>query len=128
MQMQTVLGFRPNIFLRWHGGIYAITNTIDDRVYIGQSVCFAERLESHLRNLRRGKHANVGLQADWLHHGEECFSFDVLLSFRTTDLYRMRLDLTPYEDTFLRENISQAYNQIDARRGAAYSTLLATDR
>ena len=42
-------------------GIYMILNKINNKVYIGQSVNVGDRLDGHLRELRKGKHINVHL-------------------------------------------------------------------
>lgn len=52
-------------------GIYALINNVNGRFYIGSSVDVLARVRSHRHLLRKGKHANAFLQADWKKHREE---------------------------------------------------------
>ena len=56
-------------------GIYMIRNKINDKVYIGQSIHIQNRLDSHKRELRKGKHDSRHLQFAWDKYGEENFEF-----------------------------------------------------
>lgn len=60
------------------GGIYRI-NGPSGRFYIGQAVHFRKRWDHHLTFLRRGKHANRGLQDDFSSFGEDAFHFEKVL-------------------------------------------------
>lgn len=79
-------------------GIYAITNTLTDRVYYGQSKDCENRLRVHERALRGNYHHNPILQASWNKNGSKCFVFSLILSVAT--------DLTRLEKKF----ISEAYS------------------
>lgn len=73
--------------LLYHGhssdpGIYRITNAIDDRVYIGSTYRFSQRWHYHRRDLRRGRHGNAALQADFNRLGEAAFVFEVVAIIR----------------------------------------------
>lgn len=59
-------------------GIYKITNTVNGRVYIGQSCNIENRLAAHRRYLVRGAHDNKRLQRAWLKYGPEAFRFEQL--------------------------------------------------
>jgi hypothetical protein len=59
------------------GGIYQITGP-GGRPYIGSSDNVRRRWKSHKAELRRGRHHNAALQADWNEHGEAVFTFAVL--------------------------------------------------
>jgi group I intron endonuclease len=59
-------------------GIYCITNTINNKVYIGSTVNLDRRCKAHIRMLRAGIHHSPKLQASWNLHGESCFTFTVL--------------------------------------------------
>ena len=39
-------------------GIYTITNTIDNKVYVGYATNFRKRKAAHLSDLRKNKHKN----------------------------------------------------------------------
>lgn len=63
-----------------HGvqGIYIITNKINNKVYIGQSVDIRRRLVKHVALLRHNYHWNLHLQNAWNKYGEDNFEFDIL--------------------------------------------------
>jgi GIY-YIG catalytic domain len=59
-------------------GIYQIQNSHTGRVYIGQSRNIEARWNSHRDTLRKGKHINDALQADWEAYGEGAFTFTIV--------------------------------------------------
>lgn len=59
-------------------GIYKITNTIDNRSYIGQSKDIKLRFRKHKYRLNKGIHHNCFLQRAWDKYGETFFAFEVL--------------------------------------------------
>ena len=59
-------------------GIYKITNTMNGRVYIGQSCSIENRIAAHRRYLVRGAHDNTRLQRAWNKYGAESFTFEIL--------------------------------------------------
>ena len=59
-------------------GIYSITNTVNGKRNIGQSMDIRNRWNGHRGQLRRGFHPNRHLQAAWNKHGEDAFVFEVL--------------------------------------------------
>jgi len=67
-------------------GIYQIKNLKTNKVYIGSSENLEKRLKDHLKELKAGRHANKKLQNSWKKHGEENFSFDVILLCSEEDL------------------------------------------
>ena len=58
--------------------IYAITNTITGRCYIGSTCYKTDRWSKHRNDLRKGVHGNPHLQASWTKHGENSFTFEIL--------------------------------------------------
>lgn len=58
--------------------IYIIRNEINGKVYIGQTVDYQKRKNSHISHLNRGAHFNRYLQAAWAKYGQAAFSFEVL--------------------------------------------------
>ena len=58
-------------------GIYKITNTLNGKVYIGQSINVQERFYEHKRKLRLQQHFNKYLQNAYNKHGEY-FEFEVI--------------------------------------------------
>ena len=61
-------------------GLYAIRNSINDKVYIGQAVDTSERWSAHRSALNRGNHHNSHLQHAWNKYGEEVFYFELLMA------------------------------------------------
>ena len=59
-------------------GVYAIINSMNQRKYIGSSFDTRRRCVNHKCKLRKNKHPNAYLQADWNKCGEDKFSFVVL--------------------------------------------------
>jgi len=59
-------------------GIYKITNKLNGRIYIGSAKRFKERWKQHSYSLRKQKHSNRFLQADFNKCGEEAFVFEVI--------------------------------------------------
>lgn len=59
-------------------GVYAITNRITSRKYVGETKDLSDRKRFNLSALRRGKHHNHDLQAEFIEFGESSFDFDVL--------------------------------------------------
>lgn len=58
--------------------IYKITNIVNKKVYIGQTVNFKKRKYNHIRELRNNEHFNSGLQEDWNEYKESSFIFEVI--------------------------------------------------
>lgn len=59
-------------------GIYSITNIINNKKYIGQSVDIKCRLRNHKWDLRHNKHHNDHLQQSFNKYGESYFIFDIV--------------------------------------------------
>ncbi len=59
-------------------GIYSITNIVNNKKYIGQSVDVKRRLRNHKWALKHNKHINDHLQKSFNKYGEDCFVFDVI--------------------------------------------------
>jgi group I intron endonuclease len=59
--------------------IYKISNTINNKVYVGQTKkVFHSRMNSHKCLLRNNKHYNKHLQLAWNKYGEASFTFEVI--------------------------------------------------
>tara|TARA_Y100000296_G_C5051910_1_gene195276 strand:- start:44 stop:655 length:612 start_codon:yes stop_codon:yes gene_type:complete len=57
---------------------YLIMNTINGKVYIGQSTQYSRRWADHRIRLRKNKHENKHLQRDYDEHGKDAFVFEVI--------------------------------------------------
>jgi len=56
-------------------GIYAIVNTLNNKMYIGSAINVERRGITHFSRLRRGTHASKHLQSSWNKHGASAFVF-----------------------------------------------------
>ena len=59
------------------GCVYSITNTINHKIYIGQTVNFKKRIYEHKRTLKLNKHKNKYLQNDYNEFGLSAFTFQL---------------------------------------------------
>lgn len=59
-------------------GIYCITNTVNNKKYIGRSISVYERFNSHLKDLLDNKHHSFHLQRSFNKYGRENFKFEIL--------------------------------------------------
>ena len=67
-------------------GIYIIVNTLNGKVYIGQTVDIETRWKKHINDLKGNRHCNFHLQRAWNVYGEDIFSFSVVRECREEDL------------------------------------------
>lgn len=59
--------------------IYSIVSKINGKKYIGQTINFLHRKNTHLSLLRRNKHDNKKLQNTFNKYGEQNFDFNIIL-------------------------------------------------
>lgn len=59
-------------------GIYKITNTESNKVYIGQSLDLKRRMAKHIQALRNKNHTNQHLQLSFNEYGEDSFKFEIV--------------------------------------------------
>ena len=59
-------------------GVYKITNTINGKIYVGESTGYPTRFNKHKNRLKRGVHENPGLQTDYDQHSLDVFDFQVI--------------------------------------------------
>ena len=76
----------PNPALSRQAGIYMIVHDASGKLYVGSAVDLCRRHGEHQRMFRRGAHENDHLQKAWNKHGQEAFTFVVLLYCAPADL------------------------------------------
>jgi group I intron endonuclease len=64
-------------YLQGKPGIYKITNTVNNKIYIGCASNIRTRVNGHLYDLRRNMHSNSYLQKSWNKYGESIFVFKI---------------------------------------------------
>jgi group I intron endonuclease len=69
-------------------GIYKITNTKNNKIYIGSSVDIKKRKEKHFWMLQKGIHDNKFLQSSYNRNGKENFIFDIIEMCDKKDLVK----------------------------------------
>lgn len=87
-------------------GIYKITNKINNKVYIGQSIDLERRIKDHIRGLNNGYGHNSHIQSSWNKYGELNFKFEVI---HITDLTE---ELNVLETYYINK-----YNSTDPSKG-----------
>ena len=82
-------------------GIYAISNKVTGKEYIGSAVNLRCRWNQHVHKLKTGNHSSPKLQASWDKHGHENFIF------RPIEMVSDRNDLIAREQHWL--DVTQAH-------------------
>ena len=59
-------------------GVYRITTSQSDKIYIGTSANLPAKLNRHQAELKFGSHRNKELQAIWNKFGKTAFTFEIL--------------------------------------------------
>ena len=70
-------------------GIYKITNTTNNKVYVGSTKDYLSRKRCHLCQLRKGKHHSKYLQRSYNKYGEENFKFELIIPCPVRYLVKM---------------------------------------
>lgn len=73
-------------YLKGVSGIYKITNSSNNKFYIGSSFDVARRITSHFNLLRNGKHPNEYLQNSFNKYGEGSFFYELVEAIDDTSL------------------------------------------
>lgn len=92
-------------------GIYQITCTENELIYIGSSKHIEKRWTEHKWALNNNTHVNMFLQADWNEYGEDSFIFEVIEECNEDDRYTIEQkyldELKPYYRNGRGYNISE---------------------
>ena len=91
------------------GGIYTITNTINNKVYVGSSNDVNKRIRKHKESLTRGTHYNIHIQRSY-NKSKDAFKFELLENCED----HLRIDLENYWVNILdSRNTRLGYNIAD---------------
>lgn len=90
--------------------IYKITNNVDGKVYIGQTINYSKRKRSHISHLKDNKHHNEHLQRAWNKYGKENFSFEIIEECKTSELDKKE---KYFIDLYNATDSSYGYNLVD---------------
>ena len=88
-------------------GIYSITNIINYKKYIGQSIDIKRRFRDHRWALRHNKHENDHLQKSFNKYGIDCFVFEIVCECTKEELDDLERYYIEYYDT---TNSDKGYN------------------
>ena len=80
-------------------GIYSITNIINYKKYIGQSIDIKRRFSDHRWALRHNKHENDHLQKSFNKYGIDCFVFEIICECTKEALDDLERYYIEYYDT-----------------------------
>lgn len=92
-------------------GVYKIENTIEHKIYIGQSNNIKNRINNHLKALGSNKHIIPKLQEDFNRLGKEVFITNTL--FNSCDKKERLEKEKEYIETYIKEGW-QVYNTISS--------------
>ena len=94
-------------------GVYKITNKINGKVYVGESLNIEKRWKRHLRELSCKAHKNYKLQKDYDKYGEEAFEFEVIVTLdKDIPNFVDKFINIIFEDIYITEynSIEEGYN------------------
>jgi len=84
-------------------GIYQIKNRVNGKIFIGSAKHLQGRLNREKFQLENNLHSNKGMQKDFIDHGADAFSFEILDSLepKTEENYDYSEDLKMLEQMWL---------------------------
>jgi len=94
-------------------GIYKITNTINNKVYIGESMNIEERWDTHKEDLNSGIHHSYKLQNDYNEYKLDKFIFEIIEEINYDEKsFVHKLILLALEDRYIKQydSIDNGYN------------------
>ena len=91
-------------------GVYKITNTINGKIYVGESTGYPRRFIGHKTKLKRGLHKNPGLQNDYNKHSLDVFDFQVIEEHPPDADKKLLLEREAYFINKYKEEGKELYN------------------
>ena len=92
-------------------GVYKITNTINGKIYVGESTGYFQRFHHHKSRLKRGLHKNPGLQTDYDQHSLDIFDFQVIEEHPPDADKKLLLERERYFINKYKEEGKELYNE-----------------
>lgn len=68
----------PDNTLKNKSGVYFITNSVNDKVYVGSTYNFYKRWKRHVYELKNKTHANLKLQNNYSKYSDSVMAFQIL--------------------------------------------------
>jgi len=93
--------------------VYKITNLINNKIYVGESLDVDRRWKDHKDDLNNNKHIDYKLQEDWNIYGKSAFKFEVIEELnKDIARYIDQYVLIIYEDEYIKKynSIVEGYN------------------
>lgn len=87
-------------------GIYAIVNTINNKIYIGSSIHLQKRYKEHMYQLKNNTHFNQHLQNSFNKYGKDAFKF-IVLEYINNDILKYEQKWIDFFPTYLEYNMSE---------------------
>ena len=78
---EKIAEYRQNKKAEQPACVYQIVNSVNNKIYIGETIRGELRWKEHLINLRGNRHPNHKLQADFDKFGEEVFSWSIIKEY-----------------------------------------------
>ena len=75
---EKIAEYRQDINNKQPGCVYQIVNSVNNKIYIGETTRGELRWKEHLTDLRGNRHRNHKLQADFNKFGEEVFTWSII--------------------------------------------------
>ena len=91
-------------------GVYKITNTLNGKIYVGESTGYPKRFIGHKSKLKRGVHKNPELQTDYDQHSLDIFDFQVIEEYPPDADKKLLLERERYFINKYKEEGKELYN------------------
>ena len=88
-------------------GMYKITNTESEKIYIGVTSQIRQRWSNHKSHLKKRIHRNAAMQEDYDNHGVNSFKFEILQEYSPNT---QRLTLERVEQEEVQKRLSEGQN------------------
>lgn len=83
-------------------GIYKITNKVNRKLYIGESIDIEKRWDKHINDLNENTHHSNKLQKDWNIYGKDNFSFQIIEEIKSLEsYYKTKMQLIYLESKYI---------------------------